>query len=121
VKQIWGLVLQDLYGRKLKRPVMINGEALRNDKGEMQWEELSLAMVCAESLTNHQEGDEKHTHKDKARRTHLARQIIDAPDDSDIPMDAKTLAELIERVNKGGWHAVIIADVTGMLEIDNKH
>lgn len=113
-------MLTDLYGRHLRRPVIINGEAIKDAAGQQEWEELTVAMVCAESLVNHQEGDEKHSGKDKARRTTLARLILDAEDDSDVPMDAKTLSELIDRINKGGWHSVIVSDVTGMLEITTK-
>lgn len=117
MRQSWGLVLSDLYGRPLRRPLTINGETQINTETNMvELEDLTLAKVCAESLVNHIEGDEKHSYADKKRRRDLARRILAATDeDPDVPMDPKGLAELVDRVNKGNWHSVIVTDVCDIL------
>ena len=117
MRQSWGFVLCDLYGRPLKRPLTINNEIQMNvETNTPEYEDLTLAKVCAESLVNHIDGDEKHDYKDKKRRRDLARRILAATEEEpDVPIDPKGLAELIDRVNKGGWHSVIVTDVCDML------
>lgn len=114
MKTLWEDELTDLYGRPIRRPVIINGETVMED-GRPIWEALTVKMVCAESLVNHQEGDERHSYADKKRRSTLAKAILKAKQNEDVPVDPKALAELTDRINKGGWHSVITTDVTEML------